>query len=163
MKQDWLIDLCMSSEGQRDGQKETTECESGSGRGVEGWGSRRSMDEAWPPDGGRRVLNQTETNGVWETERKKFRHAPADLNPFLPTNQYREMHVWACVSVYVCVCVSVWAGRDVLVYVAPNKDQKHSDITSTQSDSPLASQPLHMPLFNFGACNPIKAWEVWST
>lgn len=34
-------------------------CESGSGEG-----SRGSMDEAWPPDGGRKVLNQTETNGV---------------------------------------------------------------------------------------------------
>lgn len=49
----------MSSEGQRDGQKETTESKRGSG----GWGCRY-MDEAWPPDGGRIVLNQTEINGV---------------------------------------------------------------------------------------------------
>lgn len=27
-------------------------------------GSRRYMDDAWPPDGGRKVLNQTKTNGV---------------------------------------------------------------------------------------------------
>lgn len=108
MKLDWLIDLCMSSEGQRDGQKETTECESGSGEG-----SRRYMDEAWPPDGGRRVLNQTEINGVWETERKKFRHMPADLNPFFSTNQYREMHV--------CVCVRLFGGREVLSVSLPIK------------------------------------------
>lgn len=31
--------------------------------GVVGWGCR-AIDEARPPDGGRRVLNQTETNGV---------------------------------------------------------------------------------------------------
>lgn len=53
----------MSSEGQRDGAKKKPQSgNSGSGGAVGGdW---RSMDEAWPPDGGRRVLNQTETNGV---------------------------------------------------------------------------------------------------
>lgn len=85
MKWDWLIDLCMSSEGQRHRQKDTTECESGSDWvGGGGGGCLGSIDEAWTPDGGRRVLNQTETNGVWETERKNFRHTPADLNPFSP-------------------------------------------------------------------------------
>lgn len=41
----------MSSEGQRDGHKETTECESSSGE----W-SHRYMDEAWPPDGGKESI-----------------------------------------------------------------------------------------------------------
>lgn len=120
-----------------------------------GW---RSMDEAWPPDGGRRVLNQTETNGVRETERKKFRHEPADLNPFFPRLiNTGKCSCGVCVSVCVHVCERACLAGEVLVCVALNKDQKHSDITSAQPDSPLASQPLHMPLFNFGACNPIKA------
>lgn len=98
---DWLIYVCQVK------GKETDKKKPQSVRVGQAWGgSPRSMDEAWTPDGGRRVLNQTETNGVWETERKKFRHTPADLNPFFPpTNQYREMHVWGCVSVYVCVLV----------------------------------------------------------
>lgn len=45
--------------GKETDKKETTECESGSGQA-----SRRYIDEAQPPDGGRRVLNQTEINGV---------------------------------------------------------------------------------------------------
>lgn len=36
---------------------------------------------------------------------------------------------------HVCVCVLVWR-EGASVRVAPNKDQKHSDITSALSDSP---------------------------
>lgn len=46
-----LIDLWMSSEGQRDGDKETPECERGSGRG-----SRRCTAETRPPDGGKESI-----------------------------------------------------------------------------------------------------------
>lgn len=128
----------------------------GGGGGEVGAGGCRAMDEARPPDGGRRVLNQTETNGVRETERKKFRHEPADLNPFPP----RPINTGKCSCGFVLLCacarasvrVPVW--RERFLSVSPSiKIRKHSGITS----APLASQPLHMPLFNFGACNPIKA------
>lgn len=77
-----------------------------------GEGSRGYMDDAWPPDGGRRVLSQTETNGVWETERKKFRHMPADLSPF-----FKLINTGKCV--FGCVCVLVW--REVLSVSLPIK------------------------------------------
>lgn len=66
MKRDRLIDLCMSSEGQTRGTKRNAQSArvgQALAAAVEG-GSHRSVGEAWPPDGGRRVLNQTETNGV---------------------------------------------------------------------------------------------------
>lgn len=155
----------MSSEGQRDASQKTDHRvwngSAGGGQvgggveGVGGWGCR-AMDEARPPDGGRLVLNQTETNGVRETERKKFRHEPADLNPFSP----RPINTGKCSCGFVLLCacarasvrVPVW--RERFLSVSPSiKIRKHSGITS----APLASQPLHMPLFNFAACNPIKA------
>lgn len=148
MKLDWLIDLCMSSEGQIDGHKETTQCESGSEEG-----SRKYMGDAWPPDGGRRVLNQTETNGVWETEGKKFRHMPADLSPW---KKMRSILGNVC----LCVCACFEGGS---VCVTTNKDQEHSDITPAPSDCSLALQPLHVPLFNFRPCNLVTDREVWST
>lgn len=67
MKRDRLIDLCMSSEGQTRGTKRNAQS-ARVGQALAalavGGGSHRSAGEAWPPDGGRRVLNQTETNGV---------------------------------------------------------------------------------------------------
>lgn len=51
----------MSSEGQRVGHKEKKTQSGREGGGGEG-GSRRCMDEAWPPAEGSRVLNQTEIN-----------------------------------------------------------------------------------------------------
>lgn len=66
--------------------------------------------------------------------------------------------VFGCVCVCVCACLEGGS-----VCVAPNNDQKHSDITSALSDSSLTVQPLHMPLFNSGPCNLIRDWEVRST
>lgn len=96
--------------GKETGQKRIQSGKSGSGGERGGW---RSMAEAWPPDGGRRVLNQTETNGVRETERKKFRHEPADLNPFFPRLiNTGKCSCGVCVSVHVqCVCVCLFGGR----------------------------------------------------
>lgn len=69
----------------------------------------------------------------------------ADLNYFFP----KLINTGKC----LCGFVFLW---EVVVCFDPNKDQKHSDITSAQSDCPLALQSLLMPQFNFEACNPIK-------
>lgn len=56
----------MSSEGQTRRTKRKAQS-ARVGQAVAVWGrgeSHRSAGKAWPPDGGRRVLNQTETNGV---------------------------------------------------------------------------------------------------
>lgn len=98
---DWLIYVCQVK-GKETDKKKPQSVRVGQAAGVGGGGaSHRYMDEAWPPDGGRRVLNQTEINGVWETERKKFRHMPADLNPFFS----QLINTGKCTCVRVCACV----------------------------------------------------------
>lgn len=94
---DWLIYVCQVK------GKETDKKKPLSVRAGQAGGRHRYMDEAQPPDGRRRVLNQTEINGVWETERKKFRHMPADLNLFFPNKSIQG-------NARVCVCACLEGG-----------------------------------------------------
>lgn len=148
---DWFMYV---NEGQRDKTKQHVRARRGS-EGV-GLGGSPTYGCGAAPDGERRVLNQTETNGVWETERRKFRHMPADLNRPPPTDQ--SIQGIACVFVCVYVC---WEGGSACV--TPNKDQRHYDITLATSESCPALQPLHMLRFHFVPGNLIKDWEVWCT
>lgn len=99
---DWLIYVCQVK-GKETGQKETTECESGSGVGG-------GVPDLWMKHGplmgeGEYWIRQRQM----ECERQRERNSDIRLLTstlfFPPTNQYREMHVWGCVSVYVCVLV----------------------------------------------------------
>lgn len=99
MKLDWLIDLCMSSEGQRERQKETTECESGSGEGsnrfLYGW----STAPWW---GKESIESDRDKWSVRDREKEIQTYACWPQPFFSPTNQYREMHVcvWVCVLIW---------------------------------------------------------------
>lgn len=91
---DWLIYVCQVK------GKETDKRKPRSVRAAFFWGGGGGGDasvaaDIWLKYVGRTASNQTEINEVWETERKKFRHMSADLNPF-SNNQYREMRVCVC-------------------------------------------------------------------
>lgn len=116
---------------------------------------RWSMDPWW----GKESIESDRDKWSVRDREKEFQTYACWPQPFF--SQLINTGKCMCGFVLLCMCMYVWG--EVLVSVIPNKDQKHSDITSVCSDSPLAFQPLHMPLFNFEACNPIKAWEVWST
>lgn len=167
---DWL--MCVKWRAKRRGPNERPP-------GVEhqrggGWAERRST--GWRRGEGRRGAQLWMKRGplmgdgeYWIRQRQmecaRQRERNSDMSLLTSTLFPPDQSIWGNARAGLCylrarasVRVPVW--RERLSSMSPSiKIRKHSDITS----APLASQPLHMLLFNFGASNPIKAWEVWST